>query len=76
MFDLEQVFQVISDNNLKISVIKCEVFKDSLSFLGFQILADGVRPLDDKVEAIRVLVLQIKCGTYVDTWACSIFLGT
>ena len=51
MFDLDQVFQVISDNSSKNSVIKCEFFKDSLNFLGFQINVDCVRPPEDKSES-------------------------
>ena len=56
MFDLEQVIQLILDNNLKISVMKCGFFKDSLKLLGFQINSVGVTLSDDKVEAIRSLV--------------------
>ena len=76
MFYLEQVFQMISDNNLKVSVMKCEFFKDSLNFLGFQINADAVNPPDDKVEAIRVLVLPDKVSDLRRYMGTLNFLGT
>ena len=76
VWTLEQVFQVISDKNLKISVIKYEFFKDSLNFVGFQFNADGVRLLMTKWKLLEHLSYQIKCRTYVDTWVCLVFLGT
>ena len=49
---LEKVFKILFDNGLKISLEKCEFFRDSLEFLGFFITKDGIKPTKKKIEAI------------------------
>ena len=50
--DVENVLSILSDNNLKISLDKCEFFKDDLIFLGYHITTDGVKPPAHKVDII------------------------
>ena len=44
MKDLEEVFKILEENGLKISVEKCEFVKKSLIFLGYEISDVGIRP--------------------------------
>ena len=39
---------------LKAKPSKCELFKPEIKFLGHMVSADGIDPLPDKLEAIRV----------------------
>ena len=55
--DLDKVFSILSSNNLKLSIEKCDFFRDSLTFLGYKINSDGVRPPIDRIEAITKLEL-------------------
>ena len=50
--DLETVFKVLSDNNLKISVAKCEFLVTTIDFLGFKVSNTGIRPSANKCEII------------------------
>ena len=50
--DLNTVFNILSDNNLRLTAKKCQFFQSSLTFLGYNISADGVRPPTDRVTAI------------------------
>ena len=40
--DLDQVFKILNDNSLKISVQKCEFFMETIDFLGFEMSKDGL----------------------------------
>ena len=51
--DLQRVFKILHENNLKISLQKCKFFQSTIKFLGYQISPEGVRPPADKVEAIN-----------------------
>jgi cleavage and polyadenylation specificity factor subunit 1 len=50
---LEKVLQLMSDNGLVARLDKCVFGVDSVEFLGHHINADGIRPLDSKVSAVR-----------------------
>ena len=50
---LRQVFTRLQDHGLQIHPAKCMLGVASLDFLGFQVDQHGIRPLDDKVQAIR-----------------------
>lgn len=50
--DLNKVFKILSDNNLRVKTRKCEFFKQSLTFLGYDVSADGIRPPADRINAI------------------------
>ena len=53
MKHLEEVFKILHENNLKISVDKCEFFRNNLNFLGFNISNNGLKPTFEKSEAIN-----------------------
>lgn len=50
--DLEKVFKILKDNNLRISLDKCEFFKDRIDFLGFEITSNGLGPTKEKSNII------------------------
>ena len=47
------ILETLRRSNLKINLTKCQFFKTSVEFLGHQVTPDGIRPVHDKVEAIR-----------------------
>ena len=51
--DLDQVFKILNDNSLKISVQKCEFFMETIDFLGFEISKDGLKPTESKISDIK-----------------------
>jgi cleavage and polyadenylation specificity factor subunit 1 len=51
--DLNNLFEVLSENGLRINPDKCEFMKSELDFLGHHITADGVAPMPSHVEAIE-----------------------
>lgn len=59
---LRRVFQKLSDAELKININKSEFCKEQISFLGFDVDRNGVRPSKEKVEAIRNLPLPNTIG--------------
>ena len=50
--NLEEVLRHLEQNNLRIKKPKCELFKDSVEYLGHCVDAQGLRTLPSKVEAI------------------------
>ena len=50
--DLSTVLSILSQNNLRLTIDKCEFFKPSLTFLGYNISASGIRPPTARVQAI------------------------
>ena len=53
--DVEKVLKILSENKLRISVDKCQFFKENIEFLGFQISANGVRPTSSKIDTFKNL---------------------
>ena len=53
--DLEQVFVLLDQFNLKLKRSKCEFGKPRVELLGYQIDARGIAPLPEKTAAIRDL---------------------
>ena len=49
------VFEKFKEAGLKIKLSKCQFFKTHLHYLGHRILADGLEPLPEKLEAIKNL---------------------
>lgn len=49
---LRQLFQRLRNYGILINVAKCGFGQPSITFLGHQLTASGVRPLEDKVQAI------------------------
>ena len=49
---LTRALAILSDNCLKVNVQKCIFFQNSITFLGYQISATGIRPPTDKVVVI------------------------
>ena len=51
--NLIRVIDVLSKHNLKINLKKCSFFRTSVDFLGHQVSSQGIKPLFDKVQAIK-----------------------
>ena len=51
--DVDRVLSLLAENNLRLSVDKCELFKDSLIFLGYQVDSSGIRPPAERVAVIK-----------------------
>lgn len=57
MINLRLVFQRLRRYNLKVQVDKCNFLKKETQFLGHTITANGVKPNNDKIEAIDSIPL-------------------
>ena len=53
---LNIVFNRFKSAGLKIKLSKCQFFKTQLHYLGHEISADGLKPLPEKLDAIKKLV--------------------
>ena len=51
--NLENVFSILNNNNLKISLEKCQFFRSTINFLGFEVSVGGVRPTREKLEELQ-----------------------
>lgn len=51
--NLEKVFKTLLDNNLTLNPSKCHFFKTEISYLGFDITQDGVKPGVAKTKAVK-----------------------
>ena len=51
--DLERVFKILEENGLVVNRKKCILGASSIEFLGHLVDADGIKPLPEKVEAIK-----------------------
>ena len=51
--NLIRVIDVLSKHNLKINFKKCSFFRTSVDFLGHKVGSQGIKPLFDKVQAIK-----------------------
>lgn len=49
---LQEVFRRLQDNGLTINVDKCQLGQPSLTFLGYHVDTEGIRPPADRVQAI------------------------
>lgn len=67
--DIESVFRVLNDNNLKISISKCIFNVSQLEFLGYNISIRGLEPSAKKVEELK----SFSCPN--DTQSLRRFLG-
>ena len=52
---LQAVFSRLRQHGLKLKLKKCSFLQPETSYLGYKIAKDGIRPQEDKVEAIRQL---------------------
>ena len=50
---LSEVFQVLSENSIKLKLSKCEFAKEKVTYLGHTISLNSVRPSPEKTSAIR-----------------------
>ena len=50
---LRMLFERLKQHNLAINVAKCEFGRDTLDFLGHSVSAEGIRPLLERVEAVK-----------------------
>ena len=51
--DLTRLFKRLQENGLVINAKKCLFGQTSLDFLGYKVDAEGIRPMEDRVQAIR-----------------------
>ena len=52
---LLKIFNKLAEFNVKLKLAKCEFMQNSVKFLGHEISKEGIRPLVDKVQAIKNL---------------------
>lgn len=52
---LHTVLQRLRENGLRLNTEKCQFFMTKVTYLGHEISPDGIRPMGDRVEAIRSL---------------------
>lgn len=52
---LETVIRKLCECGLTVNFSKCSFYDTEVEYLGFKISRDGVKPLEDKVEAIKKL---------------------
>ncbi|PAA55116.1 hypothetical protein BOX15_Mlig009056g3 [Macrostomum lignano] len=50
---LESVLRRLEQHGSKVQLTKCAFMQKEITFLGHQVTADGIRPLESKVDAIR-----------------------
>lgn len=50
---LRLLFERLKQHNLAINVAKCELGRATLEFLGHSVSVEGIRPLPDRVEAVK-----------------------
>lgn len=50
---LDEVLTILRDNQLLCKRSKCHFLKERVEFLGYEVSTGGLRPLEDKLEAIR-----------------------
>jgi len=54
---MKQIFHILSQNNLRIGLEKCEFFKPQVTFLGYDINSTGLKPRASKCEALEMIDL-------------------
>lgn len=52
---LSKIFKRLDEFNIKLKLAKCTFMQNSIQFLGHEISQDGIRPLVEKVQAIKDL---------------------
>ena len=67
--NLKQVLSALSDCGMKLRLDKCGFFRQHVTYLGHVISADGLKPYDERVDAIvkiptRENVKQLKSLIY------------
>jgi len=50
---LEQLFTRLKEYGVRINLAKCNLGREKIKFLGYEVIATGTQPLPAKVEAIR-----------------------
>lgn len=50
--NLKAVFEKLFDAGLRLNKRKCEFFKESIKYLGFEVSSEGLRKTDERIEAI------------------------
>lgn len=58
--DLEVVLSLLNKHNLRLEINKCEFFKSSITFLGYNVSSLGIKPPMHKVSAISEYPLPLK----------------
>ena len=61
MDHLQEVFERLIRNNLKLKTSKCPFFKSQIEYLGFTIDANGLQPQKSKIEAINRMPAPVNC---------------
>ena len=53
IYQFDTCFTLFSEKNLRISKEKCSFFSKGTTFLGHQIMSDGIKPDSAKIQAIQ-----------------------
>ena len=51
--NIQLVLEALRRHNLKVNLEKCQLLQQEVTFLGHKVTASGIKPLHDKVEAIK-----------------------
>jgi transposase InsO family protein/predicted aspartyl protease len=52
-YTMQRVFELLREDNLTLNPEKCELFRTEVTVLGHRVSAQGIQPLEDKVEAME-----------------------
>ena len=55
LIDLEKVLKRLSEANLRVNIRKCDFAASEISYLGYILTRDGIKPHPEKIEAIMNL---------------------
>lgn len=50
---LRKVLSILQENNLQISIDKCQFYKDTINFLDYNVSTKGLKPTTQKVKEIK-----------------------
>ena len=73
--NLIRVIDVLSKHNLKINLKKCSFFRTDVQFLGHIVSSQGIKPLFDKVQAIKDFSRLETLRKLVPFWGSWVTIG-
>ena len=51
--NLKKIFKLLAENQMALSVEKCEFGKSTVDYLGYRVTSEGIRPLPAKLQALK-----------------------
>jgi hypothetical protein len=71
---LDHVLECLEHHNLKINLDKCFFGNREVSYLGFTLTPEGIKPGKSKLKAIKDAKHPTDAKTIRSSWDCAIFL--